>query len=64
MKAFGTDGEKALVNAFENAFPNAIHVRCFKHFRDNIEHKLKSLNLESASCEEILADIFGTSDTE
>ena len=64
IKAFGTDGEKALANAFENAYPDAIHVRCFKHFRDNIEHKLKSINLDSTSCEEILADIFGTSDSE
>ena len=30
--AFGTDGEKALANAFESAFPNAIHLRCFKYF--------------------------------
>jgi len=60
IKAFGTDGEQALVNAFENAFPNAIHLRCFKHFRDNIE----SNNLDAASCEEILADIFGTTDAE
>ena len=29
IKAVGTDGEAALVNAFENAFPNAVHVRCF-----------------------------------
>ena len=26
IKAFGTDGEKALANAFENAYPDAIHV--------------------------------------
>jgi len=64
IKAFGTDGEKALVNAFENAYPDAIHLRCFKHFRDNIERKLKSLNFDSTTCEEILADIFGTVDSE
>ena len=39
-------------------------MQCFKHFRDNIEHKLKSINLDSTSCEEILADIVGTSDSE
>ena len=64
IKAFGTDGEVALANAFENAFPKALHLRCLKHFRDNIESKLKSLNLEPTSCEEILADIFGTADSE
>ena len=30
IKAFGTDGEQALVNAFENAFPNELHLHCFK----------------------------------
>ena len=40
IKAFGTDREQALVNAFENAFPNAIHLCCFKHFRDNIDTTL------------------------
>ena len=63
-KAKQSLGEQALVNAFENAFPNAVHVRCFKQFRDNIESKLKSINLDAASCEEILADIFGTTDAE
>ena len=56
MKAFGTDGELALPNAFENAFPNAMHLRCFKNFRDNIQSKFMSLNLEALSSEEILGD--------
>ena len=64
IKAFGTDGEKALVNAIENAYPNAIHLGCFKHFYDNVECKLKSLNFDGTTCEEILADIFGTTDSE
>jgi len=64
IKAFGTNGEKARVNVFENAYPNALHLCCFKHFRDNIERKLKSLNFDETTCEEILADIFGTSDSE
>ena len=60
MGLFGTDGELALANAFENA----LHLCCFKHFRDNIESKLKSLNLMPSSCEEILCDIFGVTDSE
>ena len=64
IKAFGTDGEQALVNAFENAFPKVIHLHYFKHFHDNIESKLKSINLETATCGEILADIFGTTNSE
>ena len=47
IKAFGIDKELALANTFENAFPNAMHLRCFKHFWDNTESKLKSLNLEA-----------------
>ena len=39
--AFGTDGEVALVDAFHSAFPNAIHLRCFLHFKDNLKHKLE-----------------------
>ena len=35
-----------------------------KHFQDNIESKLKSLNLEPSSCEEILGDIFGVTHSE
>jgi len=56
IKAFGTDGEQALVNTFENASPNAVHVHCLKYFRDNIESKLKSVNLDVTCCEEILEE--------
>ena len=60
IQAFGTDGELALVAGFRNAFPNAIHLRCFKHCRDNCEAKLKELNLNDSARQEIIADIFGT----
>ena len=64
IRVFGSDGEKALTNAFESAFSNALHSRCFKHFQDNCEAKLKSLNLDATSREEILADIFGETGSE
>ena len=65
IKAFGIYrwGKALVVNAFENALPDATHLRCFKHFWE-IEYKPKSINLESTACEQILADIFGTSGSE
>ena len=54
--AFGTDGDKALVEAFAHNFPYAIHLRCFIHFKRNVEEKLKTLSIPS---DEFVADIFG-----
>lgn len=59
IKALGTDGELALAGAFLHALPNAIHLRCFKHFQDNCESKLRALNLDDVARQEILADIMG-----
>ena len=59
IKAFGTDGELALAGAFRHAFPEALHLRCFKHFQDNLESKLRALDLDDLTREEILADIVG-----
>ena len=55
LKAYGTDGEKPLVNALETCFPDAIGLRCFIHKRKNIEEHLKG---------ELLSDIFGTQEGE
>jgi len=33
LHAFGTDGEKALVQACHSQFPNAIHLRCWLYFK-------------------------------
>ena len=59
IRAFGTDGEKALYQAFSAAFPEAIHLRCFKHFTDNVEQKLRAMNFDVNSRREIIADIMG-----
>ena len=40
LRAFGTDGEKALSDAMKYAFPHAIHLMCFRHCRSNITAKL------------------------
>ena len=44
VKAIGTDGEQALYDAFSTVFPSAVHLRCFMHFKRNIEDKLRNLN--------------------
>lgn len=57
--AFGIDGDKGLVEAFTHSFPYSIQLRCFIHFRRNVEEKLKSLGLPSSVSQEFLDDIFG-----
>lgn len=59
LLAFGTDGELALENALATSFPKAQHVRCFLHFRQNIECKLRELNIPKAVALEIVKDIMG-----
>lgn len=56
---FGTDGDKALVEAFAQNFPYAIQLRCFIHFRRNIEEKLRTLGIPHHVADEYLCDIFG-----
>ena len=46
--AFGSDGDKALVEAFTHNFPYAIQLRCFIHFQRNVAEKLKNLGFSSA----------------
>ena len=58
LKCFGTDGEKALYQAFSSVFPQAIHLRCFNHFKANIKDKLKDLHFEQHSLHSIIADIW------
>ena len=43
--AFGTDGEAELHKALTANFPNAIHLRCFRHYRANLSSKLKDLGI-------------------
>ena len=40
-------------------FPKAVHLRCFLHFRQNIEHKLQEFGVSSAVIKEYRRDIFG-----
>jgi len=57
LKAYGTDGEEALVKALRTCFPSAVGLRCFIHKQRNIEEHLKVLSATART--EIVRDIFG-----
>lgn len=60
VRAVGTDGEKALVNALFAVFPcGLIHLRCFLHMKDNIRRKLTDMAFPESTRERIVKDIFG-----
>ena len=59
IRCFGTDGEKALVNALHTQFKSAIHLRCFLHFRGNLQDKLADIGISRPNAQEFLKDVFG-----
>ena len=59
IKAFGTDGESELIRAFQIAFPDAVHLRCTNHLRQNVKDKLTAIGIHGAGLKHILADVFG-----
>ena len=59
LRAFGTDGEKALADAFAHEFNYAVHLTCFIHCRRNIKCQLHTLGFPECSIKEVLDDIFG-----
>jgi hypothetical protein len=59
VKAFGTDGDPALIEALSHNFPDALQLRCSIHLKRNIAEKLKSRGISSSDIQEFLADIFG-----
>ena len=59
LRVFGTDGQASMVEAFSHCFPNALHLRCFLHFRKNIKEKMKEYGIPSHVSDEFVADIFG-----
>ena len=58
VRAIGTDGEQALHDAMLGTFTEAVPLRCFRHFRDNLIRKLRELNVTECG-QEIMKDIFG-----
>ncbi len=57
--AFRTDGDKAIIGAFSHNFLYALQLRCFVHFKKNVQEKLRSLGLPSGVFELFLSDILG-----
>lgn len=59
LQAFGTDGEKALIDAFTHEFPFAVHRTCFIHVRRNVKDESSKSSLSHDKQCIILEDIFG-----
>ena len=59
LRCFGTDGEEALSVALATVFPIANHLRCFLHFRGNIEKKLHELRFPAEIALKFVHDILG-----
>ena len=59
IQAFGTDGEKALSDAFQLQFRNATHLQCFLHVKDSIVRKLRDIGICGDAAKPYIYDIFG-----
>ena len=59
IRAFGSDGEKALSDAFTHEFGFSQCLTCFIHVRKNIKDKLSECCIPSSLSQQILDDIFG-----
>ena len=58
--SFGTDGEMALVNALQSCFPKGTEkaLRCFRHFRQNVEAMLNKAGIKGTTANQYLWEIF------
>ncbi len=59
IRAFGTDGEKPLIDAFAHEFRYSQHLTCFIHAKRNIKDKLQSCSIPTEASKTIIGDIFG-----
>ena len=59
LVAFGTDGEKAIGEAFQMQFGEAKHLLCFIHVKDRLKSKLRDLGICGDVANSFLTDIFG-----
>ena len=57
--ACGTDVEKAIIDGFQRNAPYAIFLRCFIHYKRNIEEHLKKSGFNAESKQLFLEEIFG-----
>ena len=58
LRAFGTDGEKAISKAMHVVFDEAVHLRCFLHFKGNLDSKLQEYRVPKHERIEFLRDVF------
>ena len=59
LKSFGTDGESALIQEFQQSFPSAIHLLCSNHVRRNMKDKLHELHVPESAKTAIVSNVFG-----
>ena len=59
LLACGTDGEKAVVDGFKRNVPYAIFLRCFIHYKKNIEVNLENGGFGKELKKLFLDEIFG-----
>ena len=59
VRAFGTDGELALADAFRHEFAFSQHLTCFIHVRRNVKDKCSEFNIPPAVSQKLCNDIFG-----
>lgn len=59
IRAFGTDGEKPLIDAFSHEFGFSQHLSCFIHIHRNIKDQLSSCNVPPDVAKLVLDDVFG-----
>ena len=64
IQAFGTDGEKALADAFGHEYRYASRLSCFIHCRRNIKQQLRAHHFPDAAIKSVLDDIFGVQQDE
>ena len=57
--ACGTDGEKAIIDGFQRNAPYAIFLRCYIHYKINIEEHLKKCSFSAKSKQLFLEEICG-----
>jgi hypothetical protein len=57
--SFGTDGERALIDAFRHEFSFSQHLTCFIHVQRNIKEKLNTSSIPCDVARLVLDDIFG-----
>ena len=54
IKAFGSDGDPALIEAFSHNFHSAKQLRCFIHLKRNISEKIRERGIASCDAQEYI----------